>query len=203
MAASGGPGVQGRVSRLPANSLLTPQAGSLAASARADASNARADANVRPVRNEGVLSQEPEPKRTLLARKIQDDVERTESRTAAPTGPITSARRGRMALSALALILVTLVLLGLGAWVTTSILQRTNSPVTTIGETERYRIEAILDALFIDPGAVDGVIDERTMSAIGLYAREYGYSGPKEVSTSLLQHLEDEADAMGVLDLIN
>jgi hypothetical protein len=108
-----------------------------------------------------------------------------------------------MALSALALILVTLVLLGLGAWVTTSILQRTNSPVTTIGETERYRIEAILDALFIDPGAVDGVIDERTMSAIGLYAREYGYSGPKEVSTSLLQHLEDEADAMGVLDLIN
>lgn len=202
IAASSGEGVKGRVSRLPANSLLTPQAGLLAASARADASNARPDANVRPLRNEGILGQEPEPKRTLLARKIQDDVERTETRTAAPVGPITTARRGRMAISALALIVVTLMLLGLGAWVTVSILQRTNTPVSAIGETERYRIEAILDALFIDPGAVDGVIDDRTISAINQYSTEYGYTGPKEISTSLLQHLEDEADAMGLLDLI-
>ena len=50
--------------------------------------------------------------------------------------------------------------------------------------------------------ALDGVIDDRTMAAIGLYATEYGYSGPKEITTGLLQHLEDEADAMGVLDLI-
>ena len=200
--ASSGVGVNGRVSRLPAYSLLTPQMGSLAASARADASHARPDANVRPLRNEGVAAQEPEPKRTLLARKIQDNVERTETRSAAPSGPITQSRQGRMALSSLALIVVTLALLAGAAWVTVSIIQRTNTPITTIGSTERHRIEAVLEALFIDPGAVDGVIDARTTAAIAAYASEYGYTGPQEISTGLLEHLEAEAEAMGVLDLI-
>ena len=200
--AQGGVGVKGRVSRLPANSLLTPQMGSLAASARADASHARPDANVRPVKSEGVLNQEPEPRRTLLARKIQDNVERTEARAAVPTGPITQTKRGGMALSSLALIIVTLILLAAAAWATISIMQRTSTPITTIGETERYRIEAVLDALFIDPGTVDGVIDARTTAAINTYATEYGYTGPRDISAPLLQHLENEAEAMGVLDLI-
>ena len=200
--AQSGAGVKGRVSRLPANSLLTPQMGSLAASARADASHARPDANVRPVKSEGVLNQEPEPRRTLLARKILDNVERTEARAAVPTGPITQTKRGGMALSSLALIIVTLVLLAAAAWATISIMQRTSTPITTIGETERYRIEAVLDALFIDPGTVDGVIDARTTAAINTYADEYGYTGPREISAPLLQHLENEAEAMGVLDLI-
>ena len=201
-AAQSGAGVKGRVSRLPANSLLTPQMGSLAASARADASHARPDANVRPVKSEGVLNQEPEPRRTLLARKILDNVERTEARAAVPTGPITQTKRGGMALSSLALIIVTLVLLAAAAWATISIMQRTSTPITTIGETERYRIEAVLEALFIDPGTVDGVIDARTTAAINTYAEEYGYTGPREISAPLLQHLENEAEAMGVLDLI-
>ena len=197
-----GAGVKDRVSRLPANSLLTPQMGSLAASARADAAHARPDANVRPVKSEGVLNQEPEPRRTLLARKILDNVERTEARAAVPTGPITQTKRSGMALSSLALIIVTLVLLAAAAWATISIMQRTSTPITTIGETERYRIEAVLDALFIDPGTVDGVIDARTTAAINTYAQEYGYTGPREISAPLLQHLENEAEAMGVLDLI-
>ena len=67
---------------------------------------------------------------------------------------------------------------------------------------ERYRIEAVLDALFINPGPVDGIIDDRTSMAITQYAVEYGYSGPQSVSAPLLQHLEDEAEAMGLLDLI-
>ena len=201
-AAQSGAGVKGRVSRLPANSLLTPQMGSLAASARADSSHARPDANVRPVKGEGVLQQEPEPRRTLLARKIQDNVERTETRAAVPAGPITQIKQGRMAFSSLALILVTLVLLAAAAWATISIMQRTNTPITTIGQTERYRIEAVLDALFINPGPVDGIIDDRTSMAITQYAVEYGYSGPQSVSAPLLQHLEDEAEAMGLLDLI-
>lgn len=200
--AQSGVGVIGRVSHLPANSLLTPQMGSLAASARADAAHARPDANVRPVKSEGVLNQEPEPRRTLLARKIQDNVERTETRAVTPAGPITQTKRGRMAFSSLALIVVTLVLLAAAAWATISIMQRTSTPITTIGETERYRIEAVLDALFIDPGTVDGVIDGRTTAAITEYAAEYGYAGPQEISAALLQHLEDEAEAMGVLDLI-
>jgi uncharacterized protein YpuA (DUF1002 family) len=107
-----------------------------------------------------------------------------------------------MAFSSLALIVVTLVLLAAAAWATISIMQRTSTPITTIGETERYRIEAVLDALFIDPGTVDGVIDGRTTAAITEYAAEYGYAGPQEISAALLQHLEDEAEAMGVLDLI-
>jgi hypothetical protein len=157
---------------------------------------------VRPVKSEGVLNQEPEPRRTLLARKIQDNVERTETRAVTPAGPITQTKRGRMAFSSLALIVVTLVLLAAAAWATISIMQRTSTPITTIGETERYRIEAVLDALFIDPGTVDGVIDGRTTAAITEYAAEYGYAGPQEISAALLQHLEDEAEAMGVLDLI-
>ncbi|MGB1155838.1 MAG: hypothetical protein ACPG42_03390 [Alphaproteobacteria bacterium] len=201
-AAPSGVGVKGRVSRLPANSLLTPQVGSLAAAARADAANARPDANVRPVQSEGVLNQEPEPRRTLLARKIQDNVERTEARAVTPSGPITQTRRGGMALSSLALIVTVLVFLAAAVWATVSIMQRTSTPVTTIGQTERYRIEAVLDALFIDPGAVDGVIDARTTAAIAVYASEYGYTGPLEISAPLLQHLETEAEAMGVLDLI-
>ncbi len=200
--AQSGVGVIGRVSHLPANSLLTPQMGSLAASARADAAHARPDANVRPVKSDGVLNQEPEPRRTLLARKIQDNVERTEARAETPAGPITQTKRGRMAFSSLSLIVVTLVLLAAAAWATISIMQRTSTPITTIGETERYRIEAVLDALFIDPGTVDGVIDGRTTAAITEYATEYGYTGPQEISATLLQHLEDEAEAMGVLDLI-
>ena len=202
MAAQSGAGVIDRVSHLPANSLLTPQMGSLAASARADASHARPDANVRPVQNDGVLQQEPEPRRTLQARKIQDNVERTESRAIAPAGPISQTKQGRMAFSSLALIVITLVLLAAAAWATLSIMQRTSNPISTIGQTERYRIEAVLDALFINPGPVDGVIDDRTVSAIAVYATEYGYSGSQTISAGLLQHLEDEAEAMGVLDLI-
>ena len=66
----------------------------------------------------------------------------------------------------------------------------------------RHRVEAILDALFVNPGPVDGVIDDRTSAAIGLYAAEYGFAGEAVLSAELLQHLETEARAMGVLDLI-
>jgi len=190
------------VSQLPANSLLTPLAGRLAPSARADAANARPDANVRPVSNDGALDQDPGPKRALQARKIKNNVERTETRTAAPVGPIGQARRTPMALSTLLVLLCLLGFIALAAWFTISVQQRTSQPITTIGETERYRTEAILDALFINPGPVDGVIDDRTSAAIGLYVAEYGYTGEAVLSAELLQHLETEARAMGVLDLI-
>ena len=190
------------VSQLPANSLLTPLAGRLAPSARADAANARPDANVRPVSSDGALDQDPGPRRTLQARKIKNDVERTETRTAAPVGPIGRARRTPMALSTVLVLLCMLGFIALAAWFTISVQQRTSQPITTIGETERYRVEAILDALFINPGPVDGVIDDRTSAAIGLYAAEYGFAGEAVLSAELLQHLETEARAMGVLDLI-
>ena len=190
------------VSQLPANSLLTPLAGRLAPSARADAANARPDANVRPVSSDGALDQDPGPRRTLQARKIKNDVERTETRTAAPVGPIGQARRTPMALSTVLVLLCMLGFIALAAWFTISVQQRTSQPITTIGETERYRVEAILDALFINPGPVDGVIDDRTSAAIGLYAAEYGFAGEAVLSAELLQHLETEARAMGVLDLI-
>ena len=54
----------------------------------------------------------------------------------------------------------------------------------------RHRVEAILDALFVNPGPVDGVIDDRTSAAIGLYAAEYGFAGEAVLSAELLQHLE-------------
>ena len=190
------------VSQLPANSLLTPLAGRLAPTARADAANARPDANVRPVSSDGALDQDPGPKRALQARRIKNNVERTETRTAAPVGPIGQARRTPMALSTLLVLLCLLGFIALAAWFTISVQQRTSQPVTTIGETERYRAEAILDALFINPGPVDGVIDDRTSAAIGLYAAEYGFAGEAVLSAELLQHLETEARAMGVLDLI-
>jgi hypothetical protein len=190
------------VSQLPANSLLTPLAGRLAPSARADAANARPDANVRPVSNDSALDQDPGPKRALQARKIKNNVEQTETRTAAPVGPIGQARRTPMALSTLLVLLCLLGFIALAAWFTISVQQRTSQPITTIGETERYRTEAILDALFINPGPVDGVIDDRTSAAIGLYAAEYGFAGEAVLSAELLQHLETEARAMGVLDLI-
>ena len=190
------------VSQLPANSLLTPLAGRLAPSARADAANVRPDANVRPVSSDNALDQDPGPRRTLQARKIKNDVERTETRTAAPVGPIGQARRTPMALSTVLVLLCMLGFIALAAWFTISVQQRTSQPITTIGETERYRIEAILDALFINPGPVDGVIDDRTSAAIALYAAEYGFAGEAVLSAELLQHLEIEARAMGVLDLI-
>ena len=190
------------VSQLPANSLLTPLAGRLAPSARADAANARPDSNVRPVSSAGALDQDPGPRRTLQARKIKNDVERTETRTAAPVGPIGQARRTPMALSTVLVLLCMLGFIALAAWFTISVQQRTSQPITTIGETERYRVEAILDALFVNPGPVDGVIDDRTSAAIGLYAAEYGFAGEAVLSAELLQHLETEARAMGVLDLI-
>ena len=190
------------VSQLPANSLLTPLAGRLAPTARADAANARPDANVRPVSSDGALDQDPGPKRALQARRIKNNVERTETRTAAPVGPIGQERRTPMALSTLLVLLCLLGFIALAAWFTISVQQRTSQPVTTIGETERYRAEAILDALFINPGPVDGVIDDRTSAAIGLYATEYGFAGEAVLSAELLQHLETEARAMGVLDLI-
>ncbi|MEC8037168.1 MAG: hypothetical protein VX152_02540 [Pseudomonadota bacterium] len=190
------------VSQLPANSLLTPLAGRLAPSARADAANARPDANVRPVSSDGALDQDPGLRRTLQARKIKNDVERTETRTAAPVGPIGQARRTPMALSTVLVLLCMLGFIALAAWFTISVQQRTSQPITTIGETERYRVEAILDALFINPGPVDGVIDDRSSAAIGLYAAEYGFAGEAVLSAELLQHLETEARAMGVLDLI-
>ena len=190
------------MSQLPANSLLTPLAGRLAPSARADAANVRPDANVRPVSSDNALDQDPGPRRTLQARKIKNDVERTETRTAAPVGPIGQARRTPMALSTVLVLLCMLGLIALAAWFTISVQQRTSQPITTIGETERYRVEAILDALFINPGPVDGVIDDRTSAAIGLYAAEYGFAGEAVLSAELLQHLETEARAMGVLDLI-
>ena len=190
------------VSQLPANSLLTPLAGRLAPSARADAANARPDSNVRPVSSDGALDQDPGPRRTLQARKIKNDVERTETRTAAPVGPIGQARRTPMALSTVLVLLCMLGFIALAAWFTISVQQRTSQPITTIGETERYRVEAILDALFVNPGPVDGVIDDRTSAAIGLYAAEYGFAGEAVLSAELLQHLETEARAMGVLDLI-
>ena len=190
------------VSQLPANSLLTPLAGRLAPSARADAASARPDANVRPVSSDGALDQDPGPRRTLQARKIKNDVERTETRTAAPVGPIGQARRTPMALSTVLVLLCMLGFIALAAWFTISLQQRTSQPITTIGETERYRVESILDALFINPGPVDGVIDDRTSAAIGLYAAEDGFAGEAVLSAELLQHLETEARAMGVLDLI-
>ena len=157
---------------------------------------------MRPVSSDGALDQDPGPRRTLQARKIKNDVERTETRTAAPVGPIGQARRTPMALSTVLVLLCMLGFIALAAWFTISVQQRTSQPITTIGETERYRVEAILDALFINPGPVDGVIDDRTSAAIGLYAAEYGFAGEAVLSAELLQHLETEARAMGVLDLI-
>ena len=107
-----------------------------------------------------------------------------------------------MALSTVLVLLCMLGFIALAAWFTISVQQRTSQPITTIGETERYRVEAILDALFINPGPVDGVIDDRTSAAIGLYAAEYSFAGEAVLSAELLQHLETEARAMGVLDLI-
>ncbi|RZO32812.1 MAG: hypothetical protein EVA88_00465 [Rhodospirillaceae bacterium] len=190
------------VSQLPANSLLTPMAGRLAPSARADAVNARPDSNVRPVSSDGTLDQDPGPKRALQARKIKNNVEQTETRAASPVGPIGQSRRTPMALSTLLVLLCLLGFIALAVWFTISVQQRTSQPVTAIGETERYRAEAILDALFISPGPVDGVIDDRTAAAIGIYASEYNFSGEAVLSTELLQHLETEAEVMGILDLI-
>ena len=74
------------------------------------------------------------------SRKIKNNVEQTETRTAAPVGPIGQARRTPMALSTLLVLLCLLGFIALAAWFTISVQQRTSQPLWARAEASRGEI---------------------------------------------------------------